>query len=254
VFTSFTLSQAGMVRHHLSLREPHWKRGVVVNAIGAVATLVVLLIVAVTKFTSGAWVPIVVIPAIVVLFKAIKHHYADVAEHLRVPPGYRPPRRRLSVVVLVEQVHVGTLEAVAYARSIAPDHILAMSVVTDGAAAERMEKEWARHSIDVPLEVVRSSSRELTAATLGFIEEIEHRWPDAVTNVVIPEYYAEHWWEHLLHNQSALILKGRLLFKRNTAVTSIPYRVEPADPAAQLADRAAGSRSSAGTASASDRS
>jgi len=232
VFTSFTLSQAGMVRHHLSLREPHWKRGVVVNAIGAVATLLVLLIVAVTKFTSGAWVPIVVIPAIVLLFKAIKRHYADVAEHLHVPPDYRPPRRRLSVVVLVEQVHVGTVEAVAYARSIAPDHVVAMTVVPDGPSAERIEKQWAEHALDVPLEVVRSSSRELTAATLGFIDEVEQRWPDAVTNVVIPEYYAEHWWEHLLHNQSALILKGRLLFKKNTAVTSIPYRVEPVEVSA----------------------
>src|SRR4051794_34746002 len=118
VFTAFTLSQAGMVRHHQKLRQAHWKRSVVVNAVGAVATLVVLLIVAATKFTSGAWVPIVVIPAIVILFKAIKRHYTNVAEHLHVPPDYRPPSKRHTVVVLVEDVNAGALEALAYGTSI----------------------------------------------------------------------------------------------------------------------------------------
>ena len=226
VFTSFTLSQSGMVIHHLRVRQAHWRRSIVLNGVGAVATLVVLLIVAATKFTSGAWVPIVVIPAIVVLFKAIKRHYLDVAEHLRVPPDYRPPRRRHTVVVLVEQVNAGTLEALAYGTSIAPDHLLAMTVVVDGADAERIEKQWSEHEISVSLEIVRSPTGEFTAATLSYIDEIEHRWDNTIVNVVIPEFYVEHWWGHLLHNQSALILKGRLLFRKHTAVTSIPYRVE----------------------------
>jgi amino acid transporter len=231
VFMSFTLSQTGMVRHHLKLRQPHWKRGVVVNAVGAIATLVVLLIVAGTKFTSGAWVPIVVIPGIVLGFKLIKRHYTAVAEGLRVPPGYDPPAKRLTVVVLVEQVHAGALEAVAYGTSIAPDHLVALTVVGDVAAAEQIDKQWSEQSVGVDLEIVHTTTGEFTAATLAYIDELQHRWPDTVLNVIIPEFYVEHWWGHLLHNQSALILKGRLLFKKNTVVTSIPYRIESAAPA-----------------------
>ncbi|MEX1008849.1 MAG: APC family permease [Acidimicrobiia bacterium] len=226
VFTSFTLSQTGMVRHHLRLRQAHWRRSVVVNAVGAFATLVVLLIVAATKFTSGAWVPIVVIPAIVVLFKAIKRHYTNVSAHLRVPLDYQPPRKRHTVVILVEDVNAGALEALAYGTSIAPDHLLAMTVVADGADAERVEKKWSEHGITVPLEIVQSPTGEFTAATLSYIDEVEHRWDNTLVNVLIPEFYVQHWWGHLLHNQSALILKGRLLFRKSTAVTSIPYRVE----------------------------
>jgi hypothetical protein len=189
----------------------------------------VLLIVAITKFTSGAWVPIVVIPAIVLLFKAIKRHYQNVAEGLRVPPDYRPPTKRLTAVVLVEHVNAGTLEALAYGASIAPDHLLAVTVVSNSEDAERIEKQWSEKAIGVPLEVVHSPYGEFTAATLAYIEELEHRWKDAVVNVLIPEFYVDHWWGHVLHNQSALLLKGRLLFKKHTAVTSIPYRVEPTE-------------------------
>jgi hypothetical protein len=226
VFTSFTLSQTGMVRHHLRLREPHWRRSVVVNATGAVATLLVLLIVAITKFTSGAWVPIAVIPAIVLVFKAIKRHYTGVSENLEVPPDYKPRRPRMTALVLVEDLNPGTLEALAYASSIGPDHLVAMTVVNDDQQAERIEKRWSEFGITVPLEIVHTPTGEFTAATLSYIEELEHRWPDTLMNVLIPEFFVEHWWGHLLHNQSALVLKGRLLFKSHTAVTSIPYRVE----------------------------
>jgi amino acid transporter len=226
VFTSFTLSQAGMVRHHLRLRQAHWQRSVIVNTVGAIATLLVLLIVAATKFTSGAWVPIVVIPAIVLVFKSIKRHYGGVAEHLRVPPDYRPRPKRLTAVVLVEEVNAGALEALAYATSIAPDYLLAMTVVSEHEDAERIEKQWAERGITVPLEIVHTTTGEFTAATLAYIDELEHRWANTVVNVLIPEFYVEHWWEHLLHNQSVLLLKGRLLFTKSAVVTSIPYRVE----------------------------
>jgi hypothetical protein len=190
-----------------------------------VVTLLVLLVVAITKFTSGAWVPIIVIPSIVVLFKAIRSHYARVADALRIPLGYRPPRTRHAVVVLVGQIHAGTVEALAYAMSIAPDHLLAMTVVTDGHEAERIEKQWAKHAIAVPLEIVTAPSRDFTAATLSFVDELEQRWENTIVTVLIPEFFVEHWWQHLLHNQSTLILKGRLLFRKKTVVTSIPYRV-----------------------------
>ena len=231
VFTSFTLSQAGMVRHHLRLRQKAWRRSVVVNAVGAVATLLVLLIVAVTKFTTGAWVPIVVIPAIVLVFKSIKRHYAGVAAHLEIPDDYRPPRRRLTAVVLVEQVDAMTLEALAYARSIAPDRLVALTVVQNDADAERIEKQWSVREIPVPLEVVRTDSGAFTAATIGYVDELARSSENTMVNVVIPEFYVEHWWQHLLHNQSTLVLKGRLLFRKTAAVTSIPYRVEIPAPA-----------------------
>jgi amino acid transporter len=228
VFLSFTLSQSGMVRHHLRLRQKAWRRSAVINSVGAVATLLVLLIVAVTKFTAGAWVPIVVIPAIVLLFKGIKHHYAGVAEHLEVPVDYRPARRRLTAVVLVEQVNAMSLEALAYGKSIAPDRLVALSVVNDDAQAERIEKQWSVQGITVPLEIVRTSTGAFTAATLAYIDELERESENTIVNVLIPELYVEHWWEHLLHNQSTLVLKGRLLFRKTAAVTSIPFRVEPA--------------------------
>jgi amino acid transporter len=226
VFTSFTLSQWGMVRHHLRLREPGWRRSTVLNALGAVATLTVLLIVAATKFTNGAWVPIVVIPLIVVLFKSIHRHYVKVADGLSVPPDYRPPRRRNTVVVLVKQVHAGTLEALAYAESIAPDRVVALTVVAEPDDADVLRKQWAERAIYVPLEVVISPSFELTHAILGFVDELEHRWEDGIVTVLIPEVYVEHWWQQLLHNQSALSLKARLLFHQRTVVTSMPYGID----------------------------
>jgi amino acid transporter len=224
VFTSFTLCQFGMVRHHRRVRERGWQRNVVLNATGGSATFFVLMVVAVTKFTDGAWVPLIVIPLIYALFKSISNHYKRVAAGLAIPDDYRPPRRRHTVVVLSSgEVHPGLLDALAYARSIGPDHLLAATVVGDAAEAELVEKRWAEHNIDVPLEIVRSPSRDVTGATLRFIDELEHRWENAVVNVVIPELYVQHWWQHLLHNQGALWLKGRLLFRKDTVVTSIPY-------------------------------
>ena len=170
---------------------------------------------------------VVVIPAIVLLFKAIKRHYAGVAENLEVPPDYRPPMKRLTAVVLVEQVNGGALEPLAYGTSIAPDHLLAVHVAAT-EDAEQIEKEWSQKGLTVPLEIVRSLYGEFLAPTLVYIDELQYRWDNSIVNVLIPELYVEHWWGHLLHNQSTLILKGRFLFKKRTAVTSIPYRVEPA--------------------------
>ena len=225
VFTSFTLSQWGMTRHHRRLKKAGWRRNVVLNTTGAIATLAVLLIVAITKFTGGAWIPLVVIPLIVLLFKAIKSHYDAVGRGLSVPPDWVPPRRRHGVVILAQDVDAGLLDAVAYARSTAPDRMVAITVVGDAAEAERAEKRWLEQGIDAPLEVVRAPAHDFTTATLRFIDEIEHRWPETTVTVLIPELFVTHWWEHLLHNQSVLLLKGRLLFRSNTAVTSIPYGV-----------------------------
>jgi len=226
VFMSFTLSQTGMVRHHLHEREPHWQRGVAINGVGAVATGIVTLIIATTKFTSGAWVPIVVIPMIVLLFKTIKRHYRSVAEGLRVPTNYKPRRMNHTVVVLVGSLHRGALEALAYAKSLAPNHLVAVSVVADEAEQERIEKGWSERHLDIPLEIVHSPYRELTRPVLRFIDELDARYENDIVTVVIPEFVVNSWWAHLLHNQSALFLKGRLLFRKGTVVTSVPYHVD----------------------------
>ena len=204
VFTSFTLSQSGMVRHHLRERNENWKTHAVISGVGATATFVVLLIVAGTKFTSGAWIPLVVIPAIVLLFKAIKRHYDAVAAGLRVDAEYKPRRMNHTIVVLVGSLHRGTLEALAYAKSLAPNHLIAMTIVSEEEDQERIEKAWAERGLDIPLEIVHSPYRELTRPVLRFIDELDARYENDIVTVVIPEFVVTSWWGHLLHNQSAL--------------------------------------------------
>jgi amino acid transporter len=236
VFTSFTLSQAGMIVHHRREREERWRRGLVINAIGATATLVVLLIVAITKFAVGAWLPIVVIPIIIAFFKGVRRHYTRVAASLAVPPGWRPARTNQTMVILVGGVHRGVLEALAYAKSLAPNHLLAVSVASDEEDQERLERQWEEYDIDVPLEFVYSPYRELTKPVLRFLDGLEQRWHNDTITVIIPEFVVTRWWEQIFHNQSALLLKGRLLFRRSTMVTSVPYHVDrntvPTDQAA----------------------
>jgi amino acid transporter len=226
VFTSFTLSQAGMVRHHQKERDENWQRHAFINGVGAAATFVVLIIVASTKFTSGAWVPIVVVPAIILLFKGIHRHYVRVDRSLKTEPGYRPKAWNNTVVVLVGRVHKGVLQALQYAKALNPSHLVAVSVVSDEEEDNEIKRQWAEYGIDVPLETVYSPYRELHKPIRAFVDELEARYDNDVLTIVIPEFVVNHWWEHVLHNQSALLLKGRLLFRKGTVVTSVPYHVE----------------------------
>ena len=226
VFTSFTLSQAGMVVHHRKEREPGWQRNMVLNGVGSAATFIVLLIVAATKFTSGAWVPIVIIPFIIFTFKVIHRHYERVRAHLTVTPDYRPGPMNHTVVVLVGTVHRGVLEALAYARSLNPHRLLAVSVVSDDEEQATVEAAWRRFELTTPLELVYSPYRELTRPLLTFIDELDAQRANDRITVVIPEFIVESWWAHVLHNQSALVLKARLLFRKGTVVTSVPYHLD----------------------------
>ena len=227
VFTSFTLSQAGMVRFHLRRREPAWKRGVAVNAVGAAATFVVLLIVAVTKFTSGAWVPLVVVPAIIALFVSIRRHYVRVGRTLSITPEeVRPEAFNHTVVVLVGRVHKGVIKALNYAKSMRPNHLAAVFVSFDDDDREDMERQWARFRLDVPLEIVNSPYRELVDPVERYLEELDARWDNDTITVLIPEFVMGKWYENVLHNQSALALKLALLFRPGTVVTSVPYHVD----------------------------
>jgi amino acid transporter len=230
VFMSFTLSQCGMVRHHLTEREPGWRGSMLINGVGGVATGIVLMVVVISKFTIGAWVPVVVIPIIVALFRGVKRHYDSVRRSLEVPPDWRPPRLNHTVVVLVGGVHRGVLEAIAYARSLNPSHLVAITVVSDEEEQSRIEEQWAQHHIDVPLDIVFSPYRELSRPILRFIDEIDARWDNDIVTVLIPEFVVRKWWEQILHNQTALFLKGKLLFREGVVVTSIPYHVRVSQP------------------------
>ena len=226
VFTAFTLSQAGMVVHHRRLKEQGWKRNMVINGVGAVATFIVLLIVAGTKFTSGAWLPIVVVPLIIALFSGIKRHYDRVSNSLEIEPAaVRHEHINHTVVVLVGRIHRGVLKALDYARSLRPQHLVAVYVSFEDEDREELEQQWRAFQIEIPLEIVYSPYRELIGPIERYIDELDDRWDNDTVTVVIPEFVVGKWYEHVLHNQSALFLKGKLLFREGTVVTSVPYHV-----------------------------
>ncbi len=230
VFTSFTLSQAGMVVHHRKLREPNWKSGVAINFVGAVATGAVTLIVGITKFTIGAWVPIIVVPMIIFLFMSIKRHYRRVGAALAVVPA-QVQRESVNhtVVVLVGRVHRGVLKALDYAKSLRPQHLVAVFVSFEDHDREEIEAQWEEFGLDVPLEIVHSPYRELVEPVMRYVDELDDRWSNDTITVVIPEFVVANWSAQLLHNQSALRLKGKLLFREGTVVTSVPYHLNAED-------------------------
>jgi amino acid transporter len=226
VFTGFTLSQWGMVQHHRKYPEPGWRTRAAVNGVGSVATGIVTLVVVVSKFTIGAWIPAVVIPLVVVLLRGVKRHYDRVAERLRVPSGYRPRRHTHTVVVLVGRVHQGVLQALTYAKSLAPDRLIAVSVVGGEEDVDRITEQWEEYGLDIELQTLYSPYRELTGPVLAYLDELDEAHADDIITVILPEFVLRRWWEQLLHNQSALLLKARLLFRPNTVVTSVPYHLD----------------------------
>jgi hypothetical protein len=246
VFTAFTLSQSGMVVHHWRLRDPGWKAGVAINGTGAVATFIVLLVVLVSKFTIGAWIPAVVIPIIMVALKRVNRHYEKVAHALRCTPKWKPPMRSHTAVVLVAGVHRGSLMAIDYARRLHPEHLLAVSIAPDEEAEASLREQWRQYGLTLPLEVVQAPYRDLVPPVLAFLDELDARnGEDHVTTVIVPEFVVTHWWEQVFHNQNALALKARLLFRPRTVVTSVPFHVgvddvpEPGStPARKRRDRA----------------
>ena len=228
VFTGFTLSQLGMVRYQQRMRAPGWRLAVAISGTGAFATFVVLLIVAATKFTSGAWVPIVVLPAIISFFLAIRRHYDKVARALEIAPGdVRPEAFNHTVVVLVGRVHRGVIKALNYAKSMRPNHLAAVYMASDDEEAQAMLRQWEAFRLDVPLEIVPSPYRDLVQAVEGYLDELDERWHNDTVTVLIPEFVVDRWYENVLHNQSALALKLALLDRRGTVVTSVPYHLSP---------------------------
>jgi amino acid transporter len=226
LFTAFTLSQAGMVVHHWRLREPRWRLGLVINGVGALATALVTAVILISKFTEGAWIPALVIPLLVLLFKGIHHHYETVDRAMRVEPGIKLPEIQNTVVVLVgPKVNLGVVQSLAYAKSLQPDFLHAVSVSYDPEEADRLREQWERFDFDVPLDVVDSPYREINEPVLEYLAELDQRSSSDVVTVIIPELVVHHWWQQLLHNQTALWLKVRLLFREGTVVTSVPSHV-----------------------------
>ena len=221
VFTGFTLSQAGMVRHHLKLKEENWRFGLTINAIGAASTGLIALVVVISKFTEGAWIPAALIPIMVLAFRAIGKHYRRSRGAVVAPPGYRAPRETHTMVVLVGGVNKGVLRAVQYARSLNPDRILAVTVASNDEERKAVEDQWKAFEVPIELHTVYSPYRELTRPILHFIDELDERHQDDIITVVIPEFVTS-WATQWLHNGSAFALKAKLLYRPHTAVVSVP--------------------------------
>ena len=227
VFTAFTLSQAGMVVHHFRIKEEGWRSGAVINGIGSFSTGVVTLIVGISKFTKGAWVPIVVVPLIILLFKAIKRHYESIATALAITPAEVPAEpARHTFVVLVSRVHRGVVEALNYAHSLRPDHLVALHIAEDEGEHEQIHQQWAEFGFGVPLEIIDSPYRELIRPVERYLAELDERWHNDRITVVIPEFVVGlRSTANILHGQSALALKLALLDRPNTIVTSVPFHI-----------------------------
>lgn len=224
VFTGFTLSQAGMVRHHLKEREKNWRVGMAINAIGATTTGGIATIVVVSKFTEGAWIPAVLIPLAVMSFTAIGRHYKRARASVEVDPGYWPRRETHTMVVLVGGINKGVLHGIQYARSLNPDRIMAVTVVSNDDERRAIEQQWIDFDVPIELHTVYSPFRELTRPVMEFIDDLDVRHQDDIITVVIPEFVSG-WSSQWLHNGSAFALKARLLHRPHTAVVSVPVHM-----------------------------
>lgn len=248
VFVSFTLSQIGMVRHWNRLlatekdqaKRRHMIRSRAINTFGAFFTGLVLIVVLLTKFTHGAWVALLGMVIFYGTMTAIRRHYDRVSDELAAPeePGDDSARpSRVHSIVLVSKIHRPALRALAYAKLLRSDTLEALSVNVDPAETKALREEWERRGIDVPLKVLDSPYREITRPIIEYVKGLRKESPRDAVSVIIPEYVVGHWYEHLLHNQSALRLKGRLLFTPGVMVTSVPYQLQSSEAAKLRARR-----------------
>ncbi|RKN37902.1 APC family permease [Streptomyces hoynatensis] len=248
VFVSFTFSQSGMVKHYNRLlgeeQDAAARRRIyrsrALSGFGAGLCALVLFIVLITKFTQGAWVSLVGMALFYGLMTVIRRHYDAVAEELAVnePPehlGMRPSQ--VHAVVLVSKIHKPTLRALSYARLLRADSLVAVTIAVDPDEARELKAEWRRRHLDVPLKVIDAPYREISHPFVKYVKELRHTHPNDVVSVIIPEYVVGHWWEAVLHNQSALRLKGRLLLTPGVTVTSVPWQLHSAEAARERAKR-----------------
>ena len=247
VFVSFTFSQTGMVRHWTRLLRTEtnprirrrMQRSRVINGVGGTVTGIVLVVVVITKFLLGAWIVIVAMPILFLLMRGVRRHYDSVSRELQPTGEDVTLPARNHAIVLVSRIHKPALRALAYARATRPSTLEAVMVAVDTEEARALEDEWERRDIPVALKILDSPYREITRPILDYVKAVRRRSPRDVVTVFIPEYVVGHWWEHLLHNQSALRLKGRLLFQPGVMVTSVPWQLVSADRVGRRPERPA---------------
>ena len=225
VFISFTLSQAGMVRHWLMDQGDGWRWRLLINGVGAAVTAAVTLVIAVTKFTHGAWIVVLLVPLMVLGFRAVHHHYELVAAELSLDHLAEEPPVANTVLVLVGDLHMGVVKALRYAQSLSPSP-KAVFVELDPSWTPRLEERWSKGGCGVPLIVLASPYRSMLGPLLQYIDRIKRQAPNSVVTIVIPEFVPRRWWQHLLHNQTALLVKGALLFRRGVVVVDVPFHLE----------------------------
>ena len=226
VFVSFTLSQAGMVVHWRRLRGPGWRTSAWVNGFGAIVTAVVLVIVAVTKAAEGAWLIILMIPALVAIFTTTRRHYDHVASELTLRDWEPESVGRHIVIVPIGGIQRAVVKALRYASSLSAD-VRAVYVELDAAGADAVRQQWSRWSEGVALVVLESPYRSLMEPLLDYVDQIQREDPCAYVTVILPEFVPHRLWQQLLHNQHALLIKAALLFRPNVVVTSVPFHLGP---------------------------
>ncbi|MGH3497361.1 MAG: APC family permease [Nocardioidaceae bacterium] len=245
VFVSFNMSQLGMIRHwtrHLKTeRDPQVRRRMyrsrAINTFGLGMTFVVLVVVLATKFLAGAYIAIIAMIVIFFVMKGIKRHYANVDEELNADPDDIMLPSRIRAIVLVSKLHKPALRALAYARASRPNVLEAITVDVDETRTQALMDEWDRMNLPIPLKVLASPYREIQRPIVRYVRTVRRDSPRDVVVVYIPEYVVGRWWEQLLHNQTALRLKGRLLFTPGVMVASVPYQLRSSISARQRADR-----------------
>jgi hypothetical protein len=233
VFVSFTLSQLGMVRHwqreltsgRSSSSPTKIRRSQAINATGATFTAIVLIIVLITKFSHGAWIVTIAMPLLFVTMQSIRRHYDRVAAEIAPTPAGVSLPSRIHAIVPVSRLVLPTLQALAFARATHPSTLTAITVQVDQQETQALADEWRAREIPVELKIINSPYREITTPILDYIRDIHRDSPRDAVCVFIPEYIVGHWWEHLLHNQSALRLKARLLFTPGVMVANVPYHL-----------------------------
>jgi amino acid transporter len=247
VFVSFVNSQTGMIRHwnrHLPgetdpARRRQMQRSRVINTIGAIVTSLVLVIILISKFTEGAWIAVVSMGVLFLMMRGIRRHYDKVRLELAPTDEAQTLPSRVHAIVLVSKVHKATLRAVAYARATRPSTLEAVTVDVDPTETQALQDEWDARAIPVQLKILESPYREVTKPILDYVRNVRRQSPRDLLTVFIPEYVVGHWWEQLLHNQSALRLKGRLLFSPGVMVVSVPYQLASSDRLAEAEERPA---------------
>ncbi|HEX5033008.1 MAG TPA: APC family permease, partial [bacterium] len=222
VFISFTLSQSGMVIHWLKLRGKGWFHKILINGLGATATFIALLVIGSTKFTHGAWMVIVFIPLLILMFIAINRHYREIVDQLHPQLGDLLPPKLHRVLIPISTFHKGTAKAISYALSISED-VRAVYIALDPERTRKIKDIWSHWCIDIPLVILDSPYRSIIRPLLDYIDKLQKEEPDQLITVILPEFVAAKWWQQLLHNQTALLIRGILHFKEGVTVTSVRH-------------------------------